>query len=196
MRVYGALFWNLAPLVHSVEPPRVYIGSFWSKANLNHSLAKLFLEEEQTLMQDIRRIVENWIEDKIVYVRRHAFRVRLHALTVDSFLQAFYQNKGFFSDNDLIWNDIVQNPVKYSVFKELMKETDIRHDLPDAKTYMKFFSIHPRESFLRLSKHCPLIRGSCLIDVITDAIKGDLPELLKNLKEKMSQNYCTKETCT
>ena len=31
MRVYGALFWSMAPLINVTEPPRVYIGSFWDE---------------------------------------------------------------------------------------------------------------------------------------------------------------------
>ena len=31
MRLYGTLLWNIAPLLKVVEPPRIYIGSFWGK---------------------------------------------------------------------------------------------------------------------------------------------------------------------
>uniref|UniRef100_A0A0B7A239 Dynamin-type G domain-containing protein n=2 Tax=Arion vulgaris TaxID=1028688 RepID=A0A0B7A239_9EUPU len=156
MKVYGALFWNLAPLVNSVEPPRVYVGSFWSKSKNQHSLATLFLEEEQTLMLDLHRVVENWVEDKIAYVRRHACMVRLHALTVDSFIQAFYKHKGFFTDNDVLLNDIINRPEKYNIFQDVLKQTDIsKYDLPEAKTYIEFFSIHKFYSFRPLDYYCP-----------------------------------------
>lgn len=31
MRVYGALYWSLAPLINVTEPPRIYVGSLWDK---------------------------------------------------------------------------------------------------------------------------------------------------------------------
>ncbi|BFZ24440.1 hypothetical protein BsWGS_27479 [Bradybaena similaris] len=194
MRVYGALFWNLAPLIQSVEPPRVYIGSFWSKSKSDHPLAQLFLAEEQTLMQDVYHVVENWVEHKIANIRRHAFMVRLHALTVDSFLKAFDKNIGWFSDQEQAWNEIVNDPQKFNVFQELLNHADIsKHDLPDVQTYINFFSNNHRSMFSSLV--CPWF-GRCDINRINQAISNDLPVLLKRLKEKtQSQNYCSKDSC-
>ncbi|CAG5115089.1 unnamed protein product [Candidula unifasciata] len=194
MRVYGALFWNLAPLIQSVEPPRVYIGSFWSKSKSDHPLAQLFLEEEEMLMHDLYNVAENLVEDKIASIRRHAFMVRLHALTVDSFLQAFEKNRGWFSDPEAVCSETVHHPQKYNVFQKLMQQADIsKHDLPSAETYINFFSNNRREIFPNLQ--CGFF-GGCYIEKITQAISNDLPLLLKTLKEqKQRQTYCTKETC-
>ena len=29
VKVYGTLMWNISPMSKRVEPPRVYVGSFW-----------------------------------------------------------------------------------------------------------------------------------------------------------------------
>ena len=47
MRVYGALFWSLAPLINVTEPPRVYAGSFWGKKFKPNTNTELFLQEEK-----------------------------------------------------------------------------------------------------------------------------------------------------
>lgn len=46
MRVYGALFWSLAPLINVTEPPRVYVSSFWPQDYKPDTHRELFLKEE------------------------------------------------------------------------------------------------------------------------------------------------------
>ena len=56
MRVYGALFWSLAPLVNEVEPPRVYVGSMWSQPYREGTMASLFKQEEISLLTDLGQV--------------------------------------------------------------------------------------------------------------------------------------------
>jgi len=51
MRVYGALFWSLAPLINVTEPPRVYTGSFWPYEYKSNTNSALFKQEEASLLQ-------------------------------------------------------------------------------------------------------------------------------------------------
>ena len=51
MRVYGALFWSLAPLINVTEPPRVYTGSFWPYEYKSNTNVQLFKQEEVSLLQ-------------------------------------------------------------------------------------------------------------------------------------------------
>nr|KAG5698864.1 hypothetical protein BaRGS_019716 [Batillaria attramentaria] len=60
MRVYGALFWSLAPLVHEVEPPRVYVGSMWSKPYQQGTMHSLFQDEELSLLTDMHQAYQVW----------------------------------------------------------------------------------------------------------------------------------------
>ena len=75
MRVYGALFWNLGPLINVTEPPRVYTGSFWNKAFKPNTNQELFIQEEISLLQDIHEVIANQVENKIAFLRQHAYRV-------------------------------------------------------------------------------------------------------------------------
>jgi GTP-binding protein EngB required for normal cell division len=197
MKVYGALFWNMAPLVHSVEPPRVYVGSFWSKSDNGHSLAKLFLKEEESLMLDLHHVIENWVQDKIVYVHRHAIMVRLHALAVDSFLDTFNSKNCYFCNSDDVWSDIVYHPEKYNVFQKMLKQRDVyKNDLPHSSTYIKFFSQNSMSLFRSLSHYCPVLIGKCSLDLVTNAIRLQLPTLLQTFKEYNSQKQCSKDSCS
>ncbi|CAL1532456.1 unnamed protein product [Lymnaea stagnalis] len=195
MKVYGALFWNLAPIVKSVEPPRVYIGSFWSKAKIDHPMYRLFLEEETALLVDLNQVVENQVENKVAYIRTHAYLVRLHALTVDSFMRTYENHKSLIFNNDKLWQEIVNEPDKFGVFQEVMVNTEMSiHDTPRAETYLHFFRINTLNIFARLKSHCTFFSG-CAIDKISAAITKELPQLLAYLKENVSQGHCTKDTC-
>ncbi|TMS23403.1 Sarcalumenin [Larimichthys crocea] len=44
MRVYGALFWSMAPLINATEPPRVYVSSFWPQDYAVDTSRQLFMK--------------------------------------------------------------------------------------------------------------------------------------------------------
>ncbi|XP_059155633.1 sarcalumenin-like [Physella acuta] len=195
MKVYGALFWSLAPLIHSVEPPRVYIGSFWSKKRSNHPLANLFEEEESTMRSDLNQTIENQVENKIAYVRQHASLVRLHALTIDAFIKVYEKNKKLLSNNDELILNIIEDPNKYNVFQNLLLNSEVsKHDLPKPETYTEFFKLNPLTTFTPLSKHCPFF-SDCYLEAINKALNIHLSHLLENITFIRRNAFCTKKNC-
>ncbi|XP_035827502.1 sarcalumenin isoform X2 [Aplysia californica] len=195
MKVYGALFWSLAPLMHSVEPPRIYMGSFWSKKRQDNSLIQLFEEEEKSVLLDLHQAIENQVENKISYIRRHAFLVRLHALIVDTFLSVFEERKSWFGDSDDIWFNIVHNPGMYGVVQRVLQKEGIsKHDLKDVGMYVEFFQDNLRTFFRPLSHYCPIF-DECLLEKVSSAISDELPRLLTKLKTEKSSQSCSKDSC-
>jgi hypothetical protein len=114
MRVYGALFWNLSPLINVTEPPRVYTGSFHSAKfrglSSNHLLFHL---EEVALLQHLHDVIFNALQNKVALVRQHAIRLLIHAEIISAYLEAFQRERGYFDDNAEIWSRIVRDPEGY-----------------------------------------------------------------------------------
>uniref|UniRef100_H3A0I7 Sarcalumenin n=1 Tax=Latimeria chalumnae TaxID=7897 RepID=H3A0I7_LATCH len=181
MRVYGALFWSLAPLINVTEPPRVYVSSFWPYEYNPETHKDLFLKEEISLLEDLNQVIENRLENKIAFIRQHAIRVRIHALLVDRYLQTFKDKMTFFSDAELVFNEIVEDPDKFYIFKSILAKTNVsKFDLPNREAYGDFFGINPIASFKLLSQQCSYM-GGCLLEKIERAITHELPVLLESI---------------
>ncbi|XP_076023405.1 uncharacterized protein LOC143013605 [Genypterus blacodes] len=178
MRVYGALFWSMAPLINVTEPPRVYVSSFWPQDYTPDTSRDLFMREEISLLEDLNQVIENQLENKIAFIRQHAIRVRIHALLVDRYLQTYNDKLGWFSDPHEVFQDIVSDPDKYYIFKSILAKTNVsKFDLPDKEAYQDFFGVNPVSGFKQLSYHCSWI-GGCLLEKIENAISHNLPSLL------------------
>ncbi|XP_074202497.1 sarcalumenin isoform X2 [Camelus bactrianus] len=181
MRVYGALFWSLAPLINVTEPPRVYVSSFWPHDYKPDTHKDLFLKEEISLLEDLNQVIENRLENKIAFIRQHAIRVRIHALLVDRYLQTYKDKMTFFSDGELVFKDIVEDPDKFYIFKTILAKTNVsKFDLPNRDAYKDFFGINPISSFKLLSQQCSYM-GGCFLEKIERAITQELPALLGSL---------------
>ncbi|KAK2502829.1 hypothetical protein MC885_010807 [Smutsia gigantea] len=181
MRVYGALFWSLAPLINVTEPPRVYVSSFWPQDYKPDTHRDLFLKEEISLLEDLNQVIENRLENKIAFIRQHAIRVRIHALLVDRYLQTYKDKMTFFSDGELVFKDIVEDPDKFYIFKTILAKTNVsKFDLPNREAYKDFFGINPISSFKLLSQQCSYM-GGCFLEKIERAITQELPSLLGSL---------------
>ncbi|XP_050569839.1 sarcalumenin [Cygnus atratus] len=181
MRVYGALFWSLAPLINVTEPPRVYVSSFWPHEYHPDTHKDLFLKEEISLLEDLNQVIENRMENKIAFIRQHAIRVRIHALLVDRYLQTYKDKMTFFSDGELVFRDIVEDPDKFFIFKSILAKTNVsKFDLPNREAYKDFFGINPITSFKLLSQQCSYM-GGCFLDKIEKAITRELPDLLGSI---------------
>ncbi|XP_042636730.1 sarcalumenin [Orycteropus afer afer] len=181
MRVYGALFWSLAPLINVTEPPRVYVSSFWPQEYKPDTHRELFLQEEISLLEDLNQVIENRLENKIAFIRQHAIRVRIHALLVDRYLQTYKDKMTFFSDGELVFKDIVEDPDKFYIFKTILAKTNVsKFDLPNRDAYKDFFGINPISSFKLLSQQCSYM-GGCFLEKIERAITHELPSLLGSL---------------
>ncbi|KAL2086937.1 hypothetical protein ACEWY4_017996 [Coilia grayii] len=184
MRVYGALFWSMAPLINVTEPPRVYVSSFWGQDYAVETSHDLFRREEVSLMEDLNQVIENQLENKIAFIRQHAIRVRVHALLVDRYLKAYYDKLGWFSDPHEVFADIVGDPDRYYIFKAVLAKANVsKFDLPDPELYRDFFGVNPPGGFKQLEQHCSWM-GGCLLEKIEAAITDELPALLSALTEK------------
>ncbi|XP_026160191.1 sarcalumenin [Mastacembelus armatus] len=183
MRVYGALFWSMAPLINVTEPPRVYVSSFWPQEYVVDTSLELFMKEEISLLEDLNQVIENQMENKIAFIRQHGIRVRIHALLVDRYLQTYYDKLGWFSDPYEVFQDIVNDPDKYYIFKSILAKTNVsKFDLPNKETYQDFFGVNPVSSFKQLSNHCTWT-GGCLLDKLEKAISHELPALLSTVSK-------------
>ncbi|XP_029326595.1 sarcalumenin isoform X2 [Mus caroli] len=181
MRVYGALFWSLAPLINVTEPPRVYVSSFWPQDYKPDTHRELFLKEEISLLEDLNQVIENRLENKIAFIRQHAIRVRIHALLVDRYLQTYKDKMTFFSDGELVFKDIVEDPDKFYIFKTILAKTNVsKFDLPNREAYKDFFGINPISNFKLLSQQCSYM-GGCFLEKIERAITQELPSLLGSI---------------
>ncbi|XP_071360766.1 sarcalumenin-like [Trachinotus anak] len=183
MRVYGALFWSMAPLINVTEPPRVYVSSFWPLDYAADTSRELFMREEISLLEDLNQVIENQMENKIAFIRQHGIRVRIHALLVDRYLQTYYDKMGWFSDPYEVFQDIVNDPDKYYIFKSILAKTNVsKFDLPNKEAYQDFFGVNPVSSFKQLSSHCSW-SGGCLLEKIEKAISHELPALLSGVSK-------------
>nr|XP_020476657.1 sarcalumenin-like [Monopterus albus] len=183
MRVYGALFWSMAPLINVTEPPRVYVSSFWPQVYAVDTSQQLFRKEEISLLEDLSQVIENQMENKIAFIRQHGIRVRIHALLVDRYLQAYYDKLGWFSDPHEVFQDIADDPDKYYIFKSILVKTNVsKFDLPDKEAYQDFFGVNPISSFKQLSSHCSWT-GGCLLEKLEKVISHELPALLSSISE-------------
>ncbi|XP_077380601.1 uncharacterized protein LOC144020728 [Festucalex cinctus] len=181
MRVYGALFWSMAPLINATEPPRVYVSSFWTQEYAVDTSRELFMKEETSLLEDLNQVIENQIENKIAFIRQHGIRVRIHALLVDRYLQTYHEKLGWFSDPYEVFQDIVTDPDKYYIFKSILAKTNVsKFDLPSKETYQDFFGVNPVSNFQQLCYHCSWT-GDCLLDRLEKAISYELPALLMSV---------------
>ncbi|XP_044046727.1 sarcalumenin-like [Siniperca chuatsi] len=183
MRVYGALFWSMAPLINVTEPPRVYVSSFWPQDYAADTSRGLFMKEETSLLEDLNQVIENQMENKIAFIRQHGIRVRIHALLVDRYLQTYYDKLGWFSDPYEVFQDIVNDPDKYYIFKSILAKTNVsKFDLPNKEAYQDFFGVNPVSSFKQLSYHCSWT-GGCLLEKMERAISHELPALLSSVSK-------------
>ncbi|XP_061535751.1 uncharacterized protein LOC133404133 isoform X2 [Phycodurus eques] len=183
MRVYGALFWSMAPLINATEPPRVYVSSFWTPEYAVDTSRELFMKEETSLLEDLNQVIENQIENKIAFIRQHGIRVRIHALLVDRYLQTYHEKLGWFNDPFEVFHDIVTDPDKYYIFKSILAKTNVsKFDLPSKEAYQDFFGVNPVSNFQQLSYHCSWMSG-CMLDRLEKAISYELPTLLMSISK-------------
>lgn len=199
MRVYGALFWSLAPLIQVTEPPKVYVGSFWDEPFKPGTYKDLFLEEEKALLTDINNVIINSLEHKVATMRKRAITVRIHALLLDRFLAAFEDNKPskLFGGEEDVWRDIVLHPDNFNIIQSVIAQPNIsRYDIPDLKIYQEFFKIHDVNSFKPLASQCSMFGRECFLDKIQDAIFDKLPRLLSSIKTKARDICDVNGDCT
>ncbi|CAN8032656.1 unnamed protein product [Ixodes persulcatus] len=184
MRVTGQLLWNVSPLLGSSEAPVIHTVSMTSRPYHAGTPAQFFHEQELALLDHLREIMDERVENTIAYARRHAVRVRNHAKLVDCYLSTFYKQKGIFGSKKKVAEAITKEPNKYNIFEGLSRLNNVsRYDLPDPQVYYKFFKLNPVYEFKPLIDTCTYFKG-CPLDKLDIAIAYDLPQLLGKYNDK------------
>ncbi|XP_040570301.1 uncharacterized protein [Lepeophtheirus salmonis] len=187
LKIQGSLVWNVSPLMASMEPPKMYAGSFWSRPYKTGAPKKLLKSQEISLLKDIHQAITKQVENRIATARRFAVRVRNHAKMVDCYLNTYYNHKGYLGDKNKISADIIDNPHKYNIYQGLSTMTNIsRYDLPDPENYRYFFNLHPLYDFPTLKSTCTFFKG-CPINKLDLAIAYEFPELITAYKKEYNR---------
>lgn len=193
MRVVGQLFWNLSPLMSSTEAPIIYAVSLSTKPYHPSAPARFLADQENNFLFDMKETLDKRIENRILYARRHAVRVRNHAKMVDCYLATYYHHKSIFSNKKNVAKQITENPREYNIFDGLSSMTNVsRYDLPDPNTYKDFFKLHPLYDFKPLASTCSYFRG-CPMDKLDAAIAQEIPELFSKYKKAKSNVEAAKQ---
>ncbi|KAH6935425.1 hypothetical protein HPB50_005739 [Hyalomma asiaticum] len=178
MRVTGQLLWNISPLLGSSDAPIIHVVSMASRPFHAGTPAEFFEEQELALLEHLREIMDERVENTIAFARRHAVRVRNHAKLVDCYLSTFYKQKGLFGSKKKVAEQIAKDPNKYHIFEGLSRLSNVsKYDLPDPQLYYKFFKLNPMYDFKPLTATCTYFKG-CPLDKLDIAIAYDLPQLL------------------
>ncbi|KAH9383479.1 hypothetical protein HPB48_024988 [Haemaphysalis longicornis] len=178
MRITGQLLWNTSPLLGSSDAPVIHVVSMASRPFHAGTPAEFFEEQELGVLEHLREVMDERVENTIAFARRHAVRVRNHAKLVDCFLSTFYKQKGIFGSKKKVAEQIAKEPHKYHIFEGLSRLSNVsRYDLPDPQLYYKFFKLNPMYDFKPLTATCTYFKG-CPLDKLDIAIAYDLPQLL------------------
>ena len=104
---------------------------------------------------------------------------------VDVYLSVYNSQRSFFSDSKAVAKAVVDRPERYRIYEGLasLAANISRYDLPDPKTYRRFFSTHPLPEFPALSATCSFWRG-CPLTKLDLAIAYDLPEMLAGFRRR------------
>ncbi|GBL82321.1 Sarcalumenin [Araneus ventricosus] len=189
MRVVGQLFWNLSPLLGGAEAPLIYAVSLTSHPYHPSAPAKFLADQEKNFLYDMKSTLDKRVENKILYARKHAVRVRNHAKMVDCYLASYYRHKSIFSNKRNVAKLITENPREYNIYDGLTSMTNVsRSDVPNPLAYKEFFKIHPLYDFKPLASTCSYFRG-CPMDKVDLAITKEFPELLAKYKEAKRALY-------
>lgn len=194
VKVYGTLMWNISPMSKRVEPPRVYVGSFWGYEPHWQSNKDGFQADEESLLRDIHQVVINSVENKISQVRNYAQKVYLHAAIVDKYIEAFNRERSMFGDNEAKWQSILDQPEKFDIFESFTKKpwSINPQDVPSRDLYKQFFKVNKPKRFQPLSSHCSFIWG-CQADKIKETISSTLPKLLVKFQMLADDRACDGE---
>ena len=72
LKIQNNLVWNLSPNLASLEPPKLYAGSFWSHPYKKSAPKDLLQNQEASLLRDIRDAINKRVENRIATARRFA----------------------------------------------------------------------------------------------------------------------------
>ena len=79
-KIQNNLVWNVSPHMATLEPPRLYAGSFWSHPYKDGAPKELLQNQEASLLRDIRDAMNKRVENRIATARRFAVSYQKSAL--------------------------------------------------------------------------------------------------------------------
>ena len=75
-KIQNNLVWNVSPHMATLEPPRLYAGSFWSHPYKDGAPKELLQNQEASLLRDIRDAMNKRVENRIATARRFAVSIK------------------------------------------------------------------------------------------------------------------------
>jgi hypothetical protein len=173
MRVYGCLFWNLANLVTSTEPPQVYVSSFWGKPYQFGTNHELFSAEKADLLYDLtEKIPLQSLDRRVADVIRRGNQVLVHSYTCGSIRERMPMCCGVEK----------AQAEEMSQLGSTFKTVATRHklaatDFDSPEEYQTFFDR------VELMKMPPLSKVEGMLDGLRRCINAELPELLRPIHD-------------
>ena len=173
MRVYGCLFWNLANLVTSTEPPQVYVSSFWEKPYQFGTNHELFSAEKADLLYDLtERIPLQSLDRRVADVIRRGNQVLVHSYACGSIRERMPMCCGVEK----------AQAEEMAQLGSTFKTVATRHklaatDFDSPAEYQAFFDR------VELMKLPPLSKVEGMLDALRRCINDELPELLRPIHE-------------
>eukprot|EP01012_Entosiphon_sulcatum_P008686 TRINITY_DN14768_c0_g1_i1.p1 TRINITY_DN14768_c0_g1~~TRINITY_DN14768_c0_g1_i1.p1 ORF type:complete len:562 (-),score=166.07 TRINITY_DN14768_c0_g1_i1:106-1791(-) len=181
MKVHGALFWNLSNMVHSSEPPRVYVSSFWNKPyqpNTNH---ELFESEKRALMYDMLHTVPlEALDRKVAALLKRAQDVLIHACIIGTARQKLPKYFGKQKSKCETLDNLEQTYAEVQAKFRLPAA-----DFPKEDEYRQFFTKHDLYDFKKLTS---FEEKTNAIAKLQKAISEDIPALLKTISSESAHD--------
>ena len=84
LKIQNNLVWQVSPHMASLEPPRLYAGSFWSHPYKPGAAKELLQNQEASLFRDIRDAINKRIQNRISTARRFAVSIKISTAQLGS----------------------------------------------------------------------------------------------------------------
>lgn len=134
VRVYGALLWNVGKVLKTPEVLRVYVSSFWDKEYLFKDHEKLFEEDKEAVLKELKQLPKTALLRKINNFIARVRRVRAHWAIVSQLRSFLPMSMRVFSSDTArkLW--LCENMP--DIFDEVQKLRGLgRGDMPDLEVF-------------------------------------------------------------
>ncbi|EPY24407.1 sarcoplasmic reticulum glycoprotein [Strigomonas culicis] len=171
LRVYGTLFWNLSNTIHTTEPPRIFVSSFWERPYQPDTDINLFdAEKEELLMELIDDVPLHALDNRVTKLVRRLNSVLGFALIASMYREAIDR---FIGKEKARREFFVQYPAQVKAAAERFKVSEKIFPLYDkASEVLKKMDVKDIPDIAKLER-CGWI------DLIKKTLKEDIPALLQ-----------------
>lgn len=167
MRVYGALMWSLGKVFHTPEVLRVYIGSFWDQPYQNTENEKLFRQESEDLLADLRSLPRNSAVRKVNELVKRARMAKVHAYIITHLRDQF----GWFGKGKK-QKQILDNLAEE--FRKVQHQYNLpKGDFPNLRRFKENLERYEIHKFPKLDTK--------LISSMDQVLATDIPRLMRAL---------------